>query len=208
MRDFDRPLDRGGQGGCRHDGRSMLAAGYVAGRVLCSSARRARETLDGLAAHGRRRRTACIFLDRLYTEDAQGYLGADPRQWRHAASLLVIGHNPMMEDLASAISRRRRRSALAAHLRRLPDLGAGGDPLRRRLRRGRPGARLPGGVPDARRAQPPPVIGGRAYMATLRPRLVRRLASADELHRRGADRPRHAGRPRGRPVFACRCASA
>jgi len=112
MRDFDRPLDRGGRADAAQTGVRMLAAGYRPERVLCSSARRARETLDGLT-QGPVEKDRVHFLDQLYTDDAQGYL-ALIRDNGDAASLLVIGHNPMMEDLASAISRDGDASALAA----------------------------------------------------------------------------------------------
>ena len=44
-----------------------------------------------------------LFFDTLYSEDAAGYL-AIIRENGGAGSLLVIGHNPMTEDLAMAVS--------------------------------------------------------------------------------------------------------
>jgi phosphohistidine phosphatase len=101
MRDFDRPLDASGIADAEAIAIVMRAQGYVPDLTLCSNARRARETLEGIAGHADTGRVA--FLDALYSEDAAGYLSII-RCHGAAGSLLVIGHNPMMEDLAMAIS--------------------------------------------------------------------------------------------------------
>jgi phosphohistidine phosphatase len=101
MRDFDRPLDASGHADAEATGQAMRAGGYVPDLTLCSNAVRARETLEGIAGHADTGRV--IFLDRLYSEDAAGYL-AIIRQNGGSGSLLVIGHNPMMEDLALAVA--------------------------------------------------------------------------------------------------------
>ncbi len=75
--------------------------GYVPDLTLCSNARRARETLEGIAGHADTGRV--LFSDTLYSEDAAGYLSLIHEN-ADSGSLLVIGHNPMMEDLAMALS--------------------------------------------------------------------------------------------------------
>lgn len=101
MRDFDRPLDASGIADASATGMAMHACGYVPDLTLCSNAVRARQTLEGIAAHADIGRT--LFLDSLYSEDAAGYLRII-RESGAAGSLLVIGHNPMLEDLAMAIA--------------------------------------------------------------------------------------------------------
>jgi phosphohistidine phosphatase len=101
MRDFDRPLDASGIAEAEAMGMAMRAGGYVPDLTLCSNARRARQTLEGIAGHTDTGRV--LFSDALYSEDAAGYLSII-RENGAAGSLLVIGHNPMMEDLAMAIS--------------------------------------------------------------------------------------------------------
>ena len=101
MRDFDRPLDASGTADAEATGRAMRACGYVPDLTLCSNARRARETLEGIAGQTDTGRVA--FFDALYSEDAAGYLSII-RGNGGAGSLLVIGHNPMMEDLAMAMA--------------------------------------------------------------------------------------------------------
>lgn len=101
MRDFDRPLDASGHADAEATGLAMHAGGYVPDVTLCSNAVRARETLEGIA--GQTDTGRVIFLDQLYSEDATAYL-AIVRKNGGGGSLLVIGHNPMMEDLAVAVA--------------------------------------------------------------------------------------------------------
>jgi phosphohistidine phosphatase len=103
MRDFDRPLDETGHADAEIIGASMRDRGYVPNMTLCSGAVRARETLQGIAGQADTGRV--VFSDKLYSEDAAGYLELI-RQNAARGSLLVIGHNPMMEDLATAVSGR------------------------------------------------------------------------------------------------------
>jgi phosphohistidine phosphatase len=104
MRDFDRPLDATGKADAEATGAAMRACGYAPELVLCSSARRARETLEGLLRHSAIDHRRVSYMDLLYSEDAYGYLTIIHEYGRQAASMMVIGHNPMMEDLAMAIS--------------------------------------------------------------------------------------------------------
>ena len=115
--DFDRPLTAIGIGEARSMGEMMQAAGLRPDRVLCSGARRCRETWLELS-----------FLfdvaeveydDALYASDAAGYLDL-VRLHGTDGTLLVIGHNPMTEELAMALTSDRAGSA--------PSTLAGGFP--------------------------------------------------------------------------------
>ena len=101
VRDFDRPLDASGRADAEAMGAAMRARGYIPDLTLCSNAKRARETLEGLANQTDTGKV--LFLDTLYSEDAAGYLSII-RGNGGSGSLLVIGHNPMTEDLALAVS--------------------------------------------------------------------------------------------------------
>ncbi|RUW96216.1 histidine phosphatase family protein [Mesorhizobium sp. M8A.F.Ca.ET.059.01.1.1] len=101
MRDFDRPLDASGRADAEQMGAAMRSRSYVPDLTLCSNAKRARETLEGLA--GQTDTGKVLFFDTLYSEDAAGYLRL-VRDHGGSGSLLVIGHNPMTEDLAMAVS--------------------------------------------------------------------------------------------------------
>lgn len=101
VRDFDRPLEASGRADAEATGAEMRNRGYVPDITLCSNALRARETLESIAGQADTGRV--VFTDRLYSDDAAGYL-ALIHQNADSGSVLVIGHNPMMEDLAMAIS--------------------------------------------------------------------------------------------------------
>lgn len=100
MRDFDRPLEPLGRTDADSIGAAMRERGLVPELVLCSSATRARETHEWMARHIGNPRT--VFSDSLYSTDAAGYVDFI-RETADADSVLVIGHNPMMEDLAEAL---------------------------------------------------------------------------------------------------------
>ncbi len=101
MRDFDRPLDGEGMDDAEATGLAMRASDYIPDLTLCSNALRARQTLEGIAGNADTGRV--LFFDSLYSEDAAGYL-ALIRESGGIGSVLVIGHNPMMEDLTMAMA--------------------------------------------------------------------------------------------------------
>lgn len=101
MRDFDRPLDAAGEHHAEATGIAMRDAGYLPELVICSSARRARQTLEGVVKNLQTGRI--VYTDGLYNTDAAGYVDII-RDAPPVASILVVGHNPMMEDVALALS--------------------------------------------------------------------------------------------------------
>lgn len=101
-RDFDRAIELSGKSDAEMIAASMLLAGYMPDMVLCSGAKRARETWEAAARH---LPVADVrYFDGLYSSDAGGYLDII-RSAAGSGSALVVGHNPMMEDLAMALSR-------------------------------------------------------------------------------------------------------
>lgn len=115
--DFDRPLTASGIQEAQSMGEMMAAAGLLPDVVLCSGAMRCRETWEQLAAIldvGR-----VEYDDALHAIDAAGYL--DLVRLQHMAGcLLVIGHNPMTEELAMALT--------SNHSGSVPSALAGGFP--------------------------------------------------------------------------------
>jgi phosphohistidine phosphatase len=102
-RDFDRKLKSSGKADSRSIGEQIVARDLVPDLVLCSTARRARETWDGLAEVLGAVDDRVKYLDELYSADAAGYLDI-ARQAQPVESLMLVGHNPMMEDLADALA--------------------------------------------------------------------------------------------------------
>jgi phosphohistidine phosphatase len=100
MRDFDRPLEERGIQHAVAVGEAMAAAYLKPDLVLCSPARRTRETWDGVrSALGE---VEVRFPDELYHSGADGYLAAI-RTAGQVESVLVIGHNPMTAETASML---------------------------------------------------------------------------------------------------------
>jgi phosphohistidine phosphatase len=99
MADHDRPLAPRGIRAAPVMGRWLRDAGLVPGQVLCSTARRARETWkfaqEGLAA------TPPVTFDgRIYDAAAADLLALIREAPSGAGTLLLIGHNPGVGDLA------------------------------------------------------------------------------------------------------------
>ena len=101
MRDFDRPLTQSGRADAQAMGRAMHERGYVPALTLCSGALRTRETLECMARYAELGRID--FDDTLYRGDAADYLEII-RHYEGDGPVLVIGHNPVMEQLATAIA--------------------------------------------------------------------------------------------------------
>jgi phosphohistidine phosphatase len=101
MGDFDRPLNERGRSDALALGVRLRDLGHTVERTVCSGARRCRETLElvaqatdpGVVTHE----------DALYSANAAGYL-SEIRRHGDAGSLMLVGHNPIMEDLTQALA--------------------------------------------------------------------------------------------------------
>jgi phosphohistidine phosphatase len=103
MADHDRPLARRGIKAAPIMGRWLRDAGLVPDQVLCSTARRARETWQlaqpGLAA------TPPVTFDRgIYEGTAADLLDLIRQVPAETGTLLLVGHNPAIEDLALTLT--------------------------------------------------------------------------------------------------------
>jgi phosphohistidine phosphatase len=101
-RDLDRPLNRRGQEAAPRIGAYLARHGLIPDGILCSTARRARETWELVAAEVHAAPPA-TFTERLYDASPRTlvdvFRDADPK----AASLLVVGHNPGLQEVATAL---------------------------------------------------------------------------------------------------------
>ena len=96
--DIDRPLSAQGLAEAEAAGRWLAAQGLVPDRVLCSPARRSRESLEAvLQAIGYVEQR---LEDGIY-EATAGTLAALADANRDAERLLLIGHNPGLEQLTA-----------------------------------------------------------------------------------------------------------
>jgi phosphohistidine phosphatase len=114
-RDFDRPLTRRGFVEAQRVGERLRVDGPVPDRVLCSSARRCRETWQSLAtglAADTLPAIDLVFDDRLYNASTAALIEAI--QGEHDARVvLVLAHNPGISVLALELGRADAESAAA-----------------------------------------------------------------------------------------------
>jgi phosphohistidine phosphatase len=106
--DHDRPLAKRGRRDAPAVGRWLGASGYVPDAVVCSTARRARETWDlaatGLAAAVPGAAPAVRYEPRVYEATVLGLLmlvREFDAGWRTA---LIVGHNPGLAELTVGLA--------------------------------------------------------------------------------------------------------
>jgi phosphohistidine phosphatase len=102
MADHDRPLNRRGQETAPRIGAYMVRHGLVPDRVLCSTARRARETWKEIAGEFEHD-PPTSYEDRLYNATPDAILGVIRETKTAIRSLLLVGHNPGLQDLAGVL---------------------------------------------------------------------------------------------------------
>ena len=103
MRDFDRSLKERGKRNAELIGRTMRQAGLIPDRVICSKAVRAIETWQALSTTLGADGCEVELTDMLYGTDAADYFRVIKEAFG-SGRLLLIGHNPMMEDVAFALA--------------------------------------------------------------------------------------------------------
>ena len=106
LRDHDRPLAPRGLRDAPRMGRYLRSQGLAPGAALVSTARRARETAElALEAAGADPGVLRL-LPALYGSSPDEILGIVRREGGSASPLLVVAHNPGMEDLVARFLRR------------------------------------------------------------------------------------------------------
>jgi phosphohistidine phosphatase len=109
VNDIERPLTPAGRRDASAAGQWLLSRGITPDWVLCSTARRARQTWEqisaalGAAAPGQ---DAVSFDPRVYEAGAQDLLDLVNEQPGEAHTLLTVGHNPASGQLAAWLTGR------------------------------------------------------------------------------------------------------
>ncbi|WP_183650958.1 SixA phosphatase family protein [Brucella daejeonensis] len=101
MKDFDRPLDREGQSSLDRLAQAMKASSLYPDLVVLSGSCRTRETAFGLIER-LEIEVPTVIDDTIYSGSAADYMKAVTKH-RDAQRLMLVGHNPSMEDLALAL---------------------------------------------------------------------------------------------------------
>jgi phosphohistidine phosphatase len=102
LRDFDRPLAPRGLHAAEAMGRYLAKRGTQLDLVICSPAVRARETL-GLVRSLLPRRLEIEFCDELYLAEPSSLVARLAQIPSHQRRVLMVGHNPGLEDLISLV---------------------------------------------------------------------------------------------------------
>lgn len=104
MRDFDRPLSGEGRKAAAWMGEHLRERGFTPDRILCSPARRVVETIEGLG-EGFANSPGLLFLDDLYLAAPRTLLDGVARVGEPRC-VLVVAHNPGLDDLAHELASR------------------------------------------------------------------------------------------------------
>lgn len=121
QRDHMRPLDGRGRDDALALGPEILRAGYAIDAVVCSTAVRAAETFAALRPH----LSAGITVDTsdsLYALGIEAYLAA-AHAHSDARGLLLVGHNPMIEEFTLSLAGSSDRSARQTLAKGFPTAG-------------------------------------------------------------------------------------
>ena len=104
LTDFDRPLNKRGIRDAPKVGTAIEQAGISFDRVLCSDARRTRQTLALLSQGVTIDRDVIEYLPDMYGASAHHLLSCITEQSDTDSCIALVGHNPGMEDLANNLA--------------------------------------------------------------------------------------------------------
>lgn len=102
--DIDRPLNARGQAAARELGDFLASRGLEPEEVFCSTARRTRETWDGLASAVLETRPEVLYIEDLYHASTEMLL--DVLKTASAPVVMMIGHNPGIGEFAASLPAR------------------------------------------------------------------------------------------------------
>jgi phosphohistidine phosphatase len=112
QRDFDRPLDSHGRDTARTLGITLMANGLQPDLIICSPAKRTRETLATVAEYFAFE-VQTHFDAALFTDEWPSYMSA-LQTAGDAKNVMIIGHNPAIEETALQLANNGNRDALKA----------------------------------------------------------------------------------------------
>ncbi|MGD9914462.1 MAG: histidine phosphatase family protein [Rhizobiaceae bacterium] len=121
--DFERPLAKRGRKAAPLVGREMAKRGWVPNLALVSGARRTRQTWAFVAAE-LPAKPAVQFSDALFHAEPDTLLEIIRSVPRSCASVMVVGHNPGLEELAQMLAGPRSSAVALASLKEKFPTGA------------------------------------------------------------------------------------
>lgn len=99
--DFDRGLNGRGTKDLARIARAMTKHNYLPDQIYCSSSNRTRLTIDGIVPLIPGFSPAIEYQDNLYSGPLDNYLAALQSHPDKTSSLMIVGHNPTCDTLAS-----------------------------------------------------------------------------------------------------------
>lgn len=99
--DFDRPLAKRGNRDAPRMGAWMRAQGLNPEHIVCSTARRARDTAQGVGEGLGIQESRVVWDDRIYEASLRSLLEVLADCPEDAESVMIVGHNPGLEMLTS-----------------------------------------------------------------------------------------------------------
>lgn len=122
LADFDRPLSRRGEREAADLRALFTEAGYAPELIVCSTARRTRETLAALLG-ALSHETRIVLTRAIYEAPTTRLLDQLHRTDAEIASLALVGHNPGLEELTHLLAGSGETEALRAFARKYPPAG-------------------------------------------------------------------------------------
>ena len=102
--DFDRPLNSRGKRDVPELAAWMKNKKIIPGLILSSTAKRAEQTTKLLTRALKIRARSVEYLDSLYDSGLSSYLYAIEEHLDFKGNILVVGHNPIMDQIVSYLS--------------------------------------------------------------------------------------------------------
>lgn len=103
LTDFDRPLNKRGKRDAPQVGEWIQEHGLLPDLVLCSSARRTRETVTTVMQSWESK-PPVLYLEELYHADPQTIRAVIETHASERNSLLVVGHNPGLQEFLEELT--------------------------------------------------------------------------------------------------------
>lgn len=105
--DYDRALTAKGWGQAERVGRLLAERGYAPDHVICSAAKRTRQTLDGVLgamelSGGLSARPETDYAETAYLAGVDELLGLVNLVGADVSTVLVVGHNPAIAQVAAS----------------------------------------------------------------------------------------------------------
>ncbi|MEX0845618.1 MAG: histidine phosphatase family protein, partial [Balneolaceae bacterium] len=104
LKDFDRPLEKRGKNDAPMIGKFIHQSGYMPGLIISSTAQRAKETTQHCAEAAQIKDECILWNEDLYFGSVRDYAAAIKSAPDEIERLMLVGHNPLMENIAGILA--------------------------------------------------------------------------------------------------------